>query len=350
MKRTRCKMQDAMTLYMESARVDGRAASTLANMASHARKLEGAIRDWQAARNRWQPLYADEVDTQLVTFFLARCVGGEGNKSNMVAYLRNLLRYCERNRWMEAGTTDIVTYTSRGKPFQRKHKTYIEPERFPELLASQTRHPSDRATMALLLWTLCRKSELYALRWGHVDLGSERMLQVYRVKTKRRTAVAICPELHAELVRYRQWYQAEMGAPIDPDWHVLPELVPHRVYDHSVGHYGRDTWYSINPARTPNHMEHIVKRALDAIDVKDTVQGKTVNHVGEGAHTIRRSGARAMLKHLSAESGFGDALATVAAMLDHKDVKVTLNYIGMEKQKDELNSWLKTNSPYGSLI
>jgi integrase len=345
---TRTPLEDAIASYLRAGEIDGLAKSTLANMASHARKLECAIDEWLNDRKRWQKMHCDEVDSHLVTLYLAQCKGGEGNRGNMMAFLRNLLRYCERNDWMLPGTTDKVTHARRAKPFTRKPKVYVQPEMFPALLDAQTRHPSDRATMALLIWTLCRKSELYELRWAHVDLVNDRMLRVYRVKTKRHTPVAICPELHWELVRYRKWIESELG-PIDPDWHVLPRLINCGVRNPDTGRYDGDTLYRMDPENHPFHMEKIVKRGLDAIGVTSTVQGKTVDHVGEGAHTIRRSGARAMLKHLSATQGFGDALTTVAAMLDHRDVKVTLNYIGMERQKDELNDWLKTNSPYGTV-
>jgi hypothetical protein len=34
-------------------------------------------------------------------------------------------------------------------------------------------------------------------------------------------------------------------------------------------------------------------------------------------------------------------------MLDHKDTKMTLRYIGMEQEREELNDWLKGHSMYG---
>lgn len=346
MKLTRTPMRVAIEAFDMANQADGAAPSTLANQRSHARKLESAIKEWEKTRQRGQQMYTDNADSMLVSLYLSRCVGGDGNRSNMTAYLRRLLKFCERNDWLTPGTTDKIMYNKRAKPFQRKPKVYIDPIHFPQLLKCQVRHPSDRMTMALLLWTLCRKSELYALQWKHVNLGN-RVLQVYRLKTRRWTPVTICPELYQELIDYKAWYVNEMEGPLDPEWHVLPELVPHRVYDFEAGHYGSGTTYTINPERTPHHMEKIIKHALDTIGIEGTQQGRTVNHVGEGAHTIRRSGARAMLKYLSAETGFGDALDTVRAMLDHRDTKVTLSYIGMEKTKDELNNWLRTNSPYG---
>jgi integrase len=346
MKNTRLPMRTAIQLFDQAAVADGAAKSTLDNQRSHARKLEKAIREWEKSHKRWQPMQADEADSLLVSFYLARCVGGDGNRSNMTSYLRRLLKYCERNDWLAPGVTDKIMYGKKAKPFERKPKTYIDPSHFSTLLDCQTRHPSDRVTMALLLWTLRRKSELYGLQWKHVDLVNRR-LTMYNFKKKRWMKVRVCPDLYRELCDYQEWYVEEMDGMLHPEWHVLPELVPHRVYDYELGHYGSGTTYTINPERHPHHMEKIIKHALDVIGVTDTEHGKTVNHVGEGAHTIRRSGARAMLKFLSAEAGFGNALDTVRAMLDHKDTKVTLTYIGMEKTADELDEWLLTNSPYG---
>lgn len=348
MRLTPLPLTEAIQQFDMAQVADGLAAGTLQHQRGRARKLEAAAAEWEQARRRpGKPIKTNEVDSQLVNLYLARCKGGDANRGQMMAYLKGVLRYCERNDWAAAGICDKLTHGRRAKPFQRRPKVYVQPEDFPRMLEAQTRHISDRATMALLLWTLCRKSELYALQWKHVDL-ERRRLRVYRVKTDRWTDVVICPALYEELAKYRLWYEHEMDTALDPDWKVIPELIPHREKTPDTKQFVRNScWYSVNPDRSPGMMERIVKRGLDAIGITGTVQGKVVNHVGEGAHTIRRSGARAMLKFLSAETGFADALATVAAMLDHKDVKVTLNYIGMERQKAELDEWLMTNNPYG---
>lgn len=347
MRITPTPMLEAVEKFAESNTAAGMSKGTLALQRSHGRKLESAVKEWLKARDRWQPMMASEADAQLVTFFFARCKGGDGHRSNMQSYLRTFLKFCERNDWLAAGATDKLMHGRKAKPFSRKPKHYIAPEDFPVMLECQTRHPTDRVTMALLLWTLCRRSELNGLLWKHVDMEA-RTMNVYRPKSRRWTPVTICPDLYDELEAYQFWYMEEIGGSLDPEWHVLPELIPHRVFDFEKGHYGHGTTYSINPERHPMHMERIIKRGLDALGVTTTENGKTVNHVGEGAHTIRRSGARAMLKYLSASTGFADALDTVRAMLDHRDTKMTLLYIGMEKTADELNQWLKTNSPYGS--
>jgi hypothetical protein len=94
-------------------------------------------------------------------------------------------------------------------------------------------------------------------------------------------------------------------------------------------------------------MQRVAKRVLDGLEVEGTREGKSVSHLGEGMHTIRRSGARAMLKHLSEHYGHDRALVQVSIMLDHKDTKMTLRYIGMEQEREELNDWLKGHSMYG---
>ena len=56
----------------------------------------------------------------------------------------------------------------------------------------------------------------------------------------------------------------------------------------------------------------------------------------EGEHTLRRSGARAYADRLRSD-GVDNALLATAAMLGHKDTKVTMVYIGWELEKDARN-------------
>src|SRR6185437_2800705 len=93
-------------------------------------------------------------------------------------------------------------------------------------------------------------------------------------------------------------------------------------------------------------LENIVKNALDVLGA-DTENGVYVRHLGEGMHTIRRSGARAMFDYLTDEVGEAKSLLQVSIMLDHDDPQMTLRYIDKDVERDRLNTFLKTGSMYG---
>jgi integrase len=345
---------EAIERFHNDQRSLGMAASTLANHVSQLRKLARAARDIERLRGKRTPLRVTEIDGEVVAGYFAYCIGGDGNRNNMNAALRSFLDFCEREQWIKAGTRARLLARRRNQTYQRQPKVYVQASDFPALLDCQAVHPSHRMTMALLLYTLARKSEILALRISDVDLETK-TLHIYRVKTRHWTDVGITPELAGELITYLEWYALETGCfhikELDPDWFLLPRLNPLRPRSPDGKHFGKGTLYEIDPENSPTHMERIVKRGLDALGISTTRTGAVARHLGEGAHTIRRSGARAMLKHLSPIMGSADALVTVAAMLDHKDVKVTLRYIGMDQQKEELNDWLRnTPSMYGSRV
>lgn len=337
---------EAIDQFLRVQAAEGLAQSTFNDQRYRMDKLRRAARKWETDHRKRSPMRMAEMDADLIANYYELCTGSPGNRNNMTATLRAFLRHAERELLVTPGTAERLMARRKYLHAERKPKFYIDAKDFPMLMDCQTRHPTDRMTMALLLYTLARKSELYALTIKDVDLATH-TLKVYRVKTGRYTEVGICPELYYELSIYLTWYEMEAGE-LQPEWHLLPALIPHRV-EKPGGGFDKGTTYTLNPLAHPTKMEKIIKHALDALGVTATQKGVRVSHLGEGAHTIRRSGARAMLKHLSPIMGSADALVTVSVMLDHKDTKMTLRYIGLDQQKEELNHWLRGNNLYGGL-
>jgi len=92
-------------------------------------------------------------------------------------------------------------------------------------------------------------------------------------------------------------------------------------------------------------MEWAVKRILVRLGVQGR-DGLLRKHLGEGMHTIRRSGARAMFDHLALDLGNDKALLQVSVMLNHQGTQQTLSYIGLDIEREQLNDWLRGNSMY----
>lgn len=278
-------------------------------------------------------------------------------RNGTLAALRGFTAWAVRMRYLRPAAAVEALGGRQTKAVHRQPKHYIDVSEFPKLLdcAGET-HPIERAVIALALYTLCRQSEIIGLKLGDVDLAN-RELSVYRNKRSRHTTVTISPDLFDELDNWLSWYACKMGLGMGPaavqammtrhpDW----RLIPHWAYGKERGPRGfyvaGDGQAAITPTDSPARLEYVLKRALTASGVS-TRNGRVVDHLGEGIHTIRRSGARALLDHLEGPMGADRALLMVSAMLDHDDTQMTLRYIGRHIDKQRLDNYLKSNSMYG---
>jgi integrase len=347
-------MPDAIEAFEAEQRSLGLAERTMLAQCGFVRRLGKVCAQEAVRRGKRQPLKAAEIDGPVITAFFDTCAGGTGNRNNMLVALRKFLAWCEMQGAMPPGTPARLLAARKHKKFTRQPKHYIPVEQFGAALdISGERHPQDRIIMALALYTLCRSGEITGLRLKHVDLRAG-TIKVYREKRQRWTDVAICPELNDELLAWLHWYATQAclwsaGVLLDrqPEWRLIPRLRPDQAHDANGRFYGQALGYSLDPEHTPVHPERVVKQALDVLGAQ-TVNTSNTRHLGEGMHTIRRSGARAMLDHLSVTLGQDRALIQVATMLDHEDPKQTLLYIGLDQEREQLNDWLRSNSMYGT--
>ena len=271
--------------------------------------------------------------------------------------LKSFTRYLERMKDVKPGTTDFLLGDRKTKKFTRKPKYYVPPSQFgPMIQAAAERHPVDRATLALAFYTLGRQGEIANLKFK--DLGWDaRMLnaetiRIYRPKRKRWTIVQVSPDLRIEINVWIDWYAGELGLPParlirdHPDWYLVPNLECIRVKNGRGQYDPKLTEYRLIPDQPALRLERLVKRMLDIFGAQ-TEDGKHVRHMGEGMHTIRRSGARAMIDHLATVWGEDKALLMVSTMLDHETTTMTLLYIGRSLEQKRLNAFLESNSMYG---
>jgi integrase len=344
---------EALDDYMAELGTLGLAANTVACYRGYLARFGRICQDVARERGKRTPLTVEEIDGRVMTCYFSTSTGKQGNLNNMLIPVRLFLTWCVASGWLDQGAPARLMGNRKYKRPERQPKYYIPAEDFPAMLEAPCLvHPSERMIVALALYTLGRRGEIGGLRLRDIDLN-KLSLNVYRQKRKRWTEVAICPELHEELLRwlkiYGEHYEHSAYGLLDayPDWHLIPRLV-RRIERNDKGQISRVSHIDLNPGNYPVHMERLVKGVLDHLGVTETRDGTRVRHLGEGMHTVRRSGARAMLDHLSRDVGHERALLQVATMLDHDDPKQTLLYIGMDKERDDLNNWLRSNSMYGA--
>lgn len=335
---------EAITQYQEELKSLGRAESTIHGYMIYLRKF-GECGGWDRS--------VKIVSPDLATRFFAS-LSTQHTRNMALAALRGFLGWCVRMRYLPAESVAIALGTRQTRKVARKPKHYIPVGQFPALLdAAGETHPIERAAVAVALFTLCRQSEIAAIKLSDVDLAA-RKITVWRMKRQRHTTVAISPDLHAELIRWLRWYADQTGNmhPVTmmrdhPDWLLIPHWAYVKVRGPRGNYVGTDGDAILTPDRPPRRLEYVLKRALTNLGVV-TRKGYSVDHLGEGLHTIRRSGARALLDHLEGNVGADRALIMVSKMLDHEDTKMTLRYIEMDIDKERLDDWLSGNSMYGS--
>jgi integrase len=281
-----------------------------------------------------------QIDHICVDRYLSAHEGGHGSRSNKLQALKSYLGYLERRGLLRPGLSVaklLEGYKAKREP--RKPKYYIPSEDFPALLAV-AHDPRDRAALAMALYTLARQGEISLLTLRQAAERG-RTIKVYREKRKRWTDSPVGRELDTELETWLKAYADKTGyqdwrqmAAEHPDWYLIP-----------AKHTGPGYWRP-KPEVPAERMEGIVKTALTDLGVTETLKGSSVEHLSEGMHTIRRSGARALFKRLVKALGYEGALTFVQAMLDHETQEMTLRYIGMDWVKEQLNEWIIENGMY----
>jgi len=235
---------------------------------------------------------------------------------------------------------DVNPMAGRRRPKARKkERDRIPVTEFPRLLdVAENRDPRDRAIVAILLYTLIRERECSDIRLRDVDLAGG-WLRVRITKTGQEDSMPICSELDSELRRWLSFYAAEVGRPLDPSDYLVP-----RRYSTAIIRGGNDE----NRGYITGHemlyaQERPIARIGNAVRlVLEDFGFAMVDHNGErkmeGAHTLRRSGARALFDRL-AKDGYDHSLRIVQSMLHHASVTQTERYIGVtadRRSRDEI--------------
>lgn len=196
--------------------------------------------------------------------------------------------------------------------------------RFPALLdAAGSWHFRDRAFVALCMYTLCRASEITALRVGDVHLDQRHIDMVIK-KTKEVDRMPISKELDRELRRYFEAWQENIGGPLQPDWFLFPtgRVATCVKKDDSRP---RSEYYQLVPSRSMTNPQAIVQRAL--AEIGWDASGWT------GIHVVRRSSARGVYDELTAK-GYDGAMRRVQTFLHHKSVTMTEHYLGLTLDRE----------------
>lgn len=227
-----------------------------------------------------------------------------------------------------------------------KERNRVHVSKFPALLdAAGQRSPRDRAAIALLLFTLARDGEITDLRHSDLDLeGGYLKVRVHKTRTEDR--VPICAELDTELRRWLTHYTEEVGF-LEPHYYLVPRRKTTPLRDPGSRAFHGAVHQSYVPDRRLGELGRLVGPALG--DIGFPVVDEHGKRAYEGAHTIRRSGARALYDRL-AEGGYDRAIRIVQSMLHHSSVVMTEKYLGITHDRRTRDDILRGQVMYPSLL
>lgn len=225
-----------------------------------------------------------------------------------------------------------------------RERNRLHVSKFPALLdAAEARCKRDRVALALLLYTLGRDGEITDLRIRDVELDAGYLK--YRVhKSGAEDRMPICAELDAELRSWLTYYTSEVGF-LEPHFYLVPSRDTKGVLDGN-GQICRNEQVRLVPDRRIPALGKIVTPVLDAIGFP--TKDEHGRPCGEGAHTVRRSGARALFDSL-VSTGYDHALRVVQSMLHHSSMITTEAYIGVTADRRTRDDLIKGQTMYTAL-
>lgn len=216
---------------------------------------------------------------------------------------------------------------------------------FPALLeAAGERCARDRIAVAILLYTLLRDQEVADLRIRDVDLeGGWLRARIHKSNLEDR--MPISEELDFELRRWLTAYTAEVGH-LHPNYRLVPARKVGIRFDER-NRFQAGGQVTLKPEKSVGKLGLVVTPALDAVGFP--VVDPSGRPSSEGAHTIRRSGARALFDQLvlmPTEERQADPLRVVQSLLHHKSITTTERYIGLKADRISRDSLLRGRKMY----
>lgn len=291
--------------------------------------------------DRW----THEVSPQDMTKVWNVCGSTRGNNSLIIDHqsFKHFFSWCE-DMGYRVGVSPMK-HIRAPKP-TKKERRRVPADQFPALISSCV-SPRDRMYVATGLYSLCRKVEMYTIKWGDVDRDAGEII-ITRHKTGEDDVLAIGDEMEHELDYYEDWYRWITDTPkfqqLNPSWFVTPSFTRPSYTSSGI------VKGTMRPAQLMIEQSGgiIVNKALRAIGfpTRDLLTDKSNR---EGAHTLRRSAARALYDAFVA-AGDVEAVRKVQQQLGHKHQWQTLDYIGAQPDRIKRNNAIRGKVMYPQAV
>lgn len=292
--------------------------------------------------NNWIRIVGDSkvraIEPRMIDRFFGEGGWNPTTRNLYLSILRGFFAWCQRHQYMPRDVDPTDGW--RNVKTEKKEGLWIPVTEFPALLDA-AEGPRDRAIIAMGMFTFLRGSEISTLRVQDLDL-ERGTLEIWRHKTKQSDVLPVVTELAEEMDRWLSEYRRRQVFTLNPDWYLIPAKGPlPMAWDPHLGKLQPTGEESVLRPGTPMGKPYeCVKRALRHL-------GYEVR--GTGAHTLRRSGARALFDRLRSE-GYDGALMRVSSMLGHADTKTTEIYLGLRIERQQRNELLSGKRMFPDLV
>lgn len=323
------RLTDARDAYLAHRKAQGLAVNTLRNDRVAIERLIT-----HAGNHYVRSIQAHHIDEYLAHYTDIWAPGSMNLRANSLV---QFFKFCRARRWMHRDFNPMENH--RNRRVENVSRMRIPVGRFNEALDASL-HPRDRMQVALGLFLFLRASEIRLLTLGDVYLERNEMA-VKVPKSKLNDLMPISSPLRDELTRWLTYYTNEVGALRDA-YHLIPAKLP------CPGSYDAETQRLVpgmalahlDPARPVGNPAATVKRVCLKLGYPDHK---------EGAHTLRRSGARALFDELADNGGYDRALEIVSTMLHHSSMGTTQHYLGLSESRLRRDELLKGRQMFSGM-
>lgn len=258
--------------------------------------------------------------------------------------LKGFFEWARQTRRM--ATDNDPMYGRRQPRLTRRERQRVHVSQFDRLLQEAgAQDPRNRALVAVLLYLLLRDQDAARIRVGDVDLNA-RSVHCYISKSRIEDNMPMFLELEDELrewlALYSTYVAEEYGRPLRPSDYLIPLRRPVVSSRDSQGKITKWEFVYV-PDQKVGKSRSVVKPALEAIGFP--LIDEDGQSLYEGAHTLRRSGARAKFDQLCA-LGYDKSLRIVQALLHHSSMEITERYIGITADKRERDEIIRGRPMY----
>ena len=300
--------------------------------------VKGQQQVLNACQAEWGNVRVSTITGSHIDRLFRRAEWAESTRNLYLGTLRSFFQWCRRENYMSRDFDPTAGWRNLTVP--KRDKMRLPLDEFPALLDACV-HPRDRMLCALGIYTFLRGGEIATLQVSALNLDKHE-LTIYRHKTREDDVLPVSLELAAEFERYFKWYRHDVNTPhLRHEWFLIPAKGPNPTRYNPVTHRIEVAGglAHLRPTKKVTHPYRSVQRALIILGYEA---------LGEGEHTLRRSGARALFDTLRAQ-GYDGALMRVSSMLGHKDTRVTERYIGLSLERTQRNEMIAGNIMFPSL-
>lgn len=321
------RLSEAIDQYLDTMKAQGQSPTTIKCKRSALLRFLGIVGNIYP--KNLTPRHVDE-------FLVAHPHWSPSTKKLNLTYVSKFVDWMKGRRYVDRHM-DLIESRARSIRVPRKNRERIHPSELMKFLHS-VKNPRDRIVVALGIFALLRSSEIRLIQWKDVDLKDD-WLDIWREKTDEWDRLPISAMLHAELERWREevCWQLNVQEP-HPEWYVTCAQRAGRGLDEKGRSRFDASLTELVPERPLKH---------PGMKIKQVLAGFGIEGRGVSMHTLRRSGATALLEAL--ERGVYDesAMRVVQAMLGHRNLSTTELYLDKMADRSRRDFLIRGKVLYG---